>query len=78
MSEETRWDVVYGPKARQCYIQPHFCREWDRDGGCYGTNPDHGCSFEEARDIMVEYYKMLAESIGNLKGEESWMLEDGC
>jgi hypothetical protein len=48
-----RYDIVYtkdGPK-----IEPHFCRQWDEDGGCYGTNPLHGYSKEQADEIVNLY-----------------------
>lgn len=55
---ETRYDVVYA--EHHVYVEPHFCREWDDDGGCYGTNPDHGLSWTEARTEVAEYYEKLA------------------
>lgn len=51
-----RYDVIY--TSKQCYIQPHFCREWDEDGGCYGTNPYHGFTFEEAKREVINYYQL--------------------
>lgn len=42
-------------------IDAHFCREWTADGGCYGTNPDHGFTFDEACDQVAEYYERLAK-----------------
>ncbi|MEM7663813.1 MAG: hypothetical protein AAF292_16340 [Pseudomonadota bacterium] len=50
---EERFDIVWdedGPR-----IEPHFCREWDDEhGGCYGTNPNHGYTREEAeREIAL-------------------------
>lgn len=51
---DTRWDVVY--KENHVSIEPHFCREWDHTGGCYGTNPEHGYSFDEACDIVADWY----------------------
>lgn len=54
-----RYDVVYyktGPT-----IEPHFCREWDLDGGCFGSNPEHGLSLEEACDEVAEWYETKAK-----------------
>ncbi len=55
---KTRFDVVYNKDG--CTIEPHFCREWDGDGGCYGTNPDHGYSFKEACNQVAEYHERQA------------------
>lgn len=53
-----RYDVVfYSDKAT---IVPHFCRDWDSDGGCYGTNPDHGLSLDDACKEVADYYQRLA------------------
>jgi len=55
----TRYDVCFtehGPK-----IEHHFCREWDESGGCYGTNPEHGLSWGEARAEVVAWHKAQAE-----------------
>ncbi|MHC4686859.1 MAG: hypothetical protein ACYTEW_21495 [Planctomycetota bacterium] len=64
-----RFDVIYwehGPK-----VDYHFCREWDEDGGCYGTNPLHGLTWEEARDLVAMWYKAQAEYWEDLK-EKEW------
>lgn len=57
---QIRYDVIYtgfkGP-----YIDFHFCREWDGDKDCYGTNPDHGFTWEEARDEVIKYWAALEE-----------------
>lgn len=55
----SRWDVCYA--EHQCYPEPHFCREWDEDGGCYGTNPDHGMTWEEARKEVADWYQRMAD-----------------
>lgn len=63
-----RYDIVwneYGPS-----IQLHFCRDWDEEGGCYGTNRDHGMSFGEAKQFMVEFYEERAKSWRKLTHEE--------
>lgn len=50
----TRYDIQWeesGPKPIQ-----HFCREWDERGGCYGTNPDHGYTWEEVREEIARWH----------------------
>lgn len=59
--EISRWDVVYGPKEYECHLEPHFCREWDDKGGCYGTNPDHGFTWEDARAEVSKFYERLSK-----------------
>ena len=50
-----RWDICYG--SGMPTIQAHFCREWDSEGGgCYGTNPDHGYTWEEARLQVARWH----------------------
>jgi uncharacterized DUF497 family protein len=53
-----RYDVCY--HSDKVTIEPHFCREWDQDGGCYGTREDHGFAFDEAKQSVADWY--LAES----------------
>jgi hypothetical protein len=53
-----RFDIAY--HAEHATIEPHFCRSWDDEGGCYGTNPDHGYSFEEACDQVATWYEQQA------------------
>jgi len=55
----TRYDVIY--EADRCYIEPHFCREWENGEGCYGTNPHHGFTKEEAQKLVDEYYRNIRE-----------------
>lgn len=43
----SRYDVIFAHPSGVS-VEPHFCREWDDSGGCYGTNPDHGMSWSEA------------------------------
>lgn len=53
-----RYDISYrngGPT-----IEPHFCREWDDTGGCYGTNPHHGYSLDEAREQIAQWHEQQA------------------
>lgn len=54
-----RFDVTYrehGPT-----LDYHFCREWDGDGGCYGTNPDHGLTFAQAKAEIVAWHEHQAK-----------------
>ena len=53
-----RYDVIY--HSDHVSVEPHHCREWDEDGGCYGTNPDHGCAWGEACKIMAAYHTQQA------------------
>ncbi|MBZ9807721.1 hypothetical protein [Mesorhizobium sp. ESP-6-2] len=56
---DPRFDIEYvGDGAT---ISAHYCREWDENGGCYGTNPDHGYSFEEACDHVAQWYEQQAK-----------------
>lgn len=50
-----RYDIIYG--TIECTIEPHFCREWDNGEGCYGYNPHHGYSWEEAKQIVIQFYQ---------------------
>lgn len=60
---ELKFDVIYdGDKAT---IETHFCREWDENGGCYGTNPEHGFTLDEACDIVAEWYENQAKEWRN-------------
>lgn len=54
-----RYDVVYSKNTVE--IVEHFCREWDETGGCYGTNPNHGLSFEKAKQYVIDFYKKQIE-----------------
>lgn len=58
-----RFDVVY--ESGRCTIAPHFCREWTIDAsgaevGCYGTNPEHGMSFDAACGHVADWYEQQA------------------
>lgn len=61
---EPRFDVIYSETGIS--IDYHFCREWDENGGCYGTNPNHGFTFEEAKKAVVDYYQQKMEEAQNL------------
>lgn len=54
MSDESepRFDVIYEGMGTR--IDYHFCRQWDDEGGCYGTRQDHGYSFEEAKQVVID------------------------
>lgn len=54
-----RFDVTYGKGGVS--IEPHFCREWDDEGGCFGTNPDHGLSVAEACDEIACWHERQAK-----------------
>lgn len=56
---ETRFDVIY--TAHGVTLEPHFCREWDESGGCYGTNPDHGYALDEAREQIARWHEAQAQ-----------------
>lgn len=69
MTDEPRFDIIYD--GHGAHITYHFCREReDEDHGCYGTNPRHGFSFEEAKQQMIEYHKEQAERWANMTVEE--------
>jgi len=53
-----RFDVIY--ERYGCRLDYHFCREWDEDGGCYGTNPQHGMSFEDAAKEVADWHQAAA------------------
>jgi len=66
-----RFDVIYS-----CTIEPHFCRSWDEEGGCYGTNPNHGVSFEEACNEVAEFYAELSKQWKNRTHHECEYYKD--
>lgn len=55
---QMRFDVCYG--GDNCTIAPHFCREWDGNKGCFGTNAEHGLSFDDACDEVAEWHEKQA------------------
>lgn len=59
MTEKHRFDVSY--RGDDVSIDYHFCREWDGDDGCYGTNTSHGMTFDEARAVVADHYARLSE-----------------
>lgn len=58
MSDNQRYDVIYS-SSQECYLEPHFCREWDESGGCYGFNSRHGFSKAEGLEQQIEYYSTV-------------------
>lgn len=72
---ENRYDIVYD--GGKCSITFHFCREWDEYGeGCYGTNPTHGFTFEEAKKQVVEFYMRRVNDWSHLT-EKQWLKQHG-
>ena len=67
-----RYDVVYGGSyyAPSIHLAPHFCREWDDEGGCYGSREDHGYSWEEARAEVARWHREKAEQWAALTEDE--------
>jgi hypothetical protein len=53
------YDISYRDTGMD--IEPHFCRSWDDTGGCYGTNPAHGYTFEEARAEIARQLRQNAD-----------------
>ena len=53
---DIRYDIIYD-KYDRCYPEPHFCREMD----CFGYNPDHGFTWEQARKEVAKYYLDMAD-----------------
>ena len=47
-----RFDVIF--KGSETSIDYHFCRDPD----CFGTNEDHGYSFDEAKEVVVRELEM--------------------
>lgn len=73
-----RYDVIY-ESAQECHIEPHFCREWDESGGCFGFNEEHGFSELEALEHQIQYYinkvKNLEMDLHKLRSGENHELE---
>lgn len=58
--KSSRFDVEY--KGNGASLDYHFCREWDEDGGCYGTNENHGLSFEDACEEIAQWHEQQAKA----------------
>ena len=69
---EPRFDLSYGEHGAS--IDYHFCREWDGDDGCYGTNTNHGMSFDEAKEAMAQYHEAEAARWRAIKSFKDWDL----
>lgn len=63
---EYRFDAVI-TSPENSHLRIHHCRGWDVDPetnglrGCYGTNPEHGETFEDAKKELVEYLILQCE-----------------
>ena len=68
MMDIPRFDVIFERDGVR--LDYHFCREWDDKGGCYGTDPNHGYTFDEAKKEVADYYRKLAEYWDDLTLEE--------
>ena len=66
--EALRFDISFGEHGIS--IDYHFCREWTEDGGCYGTNPNHGYTWDEVRKMAADYYHNLSERWEKMSYEE--------
>lgn len=53
-----RYDICWRKHGPE--IEPHYCREWDEHGGCYGTNPQHGYTWDQACAEIAAWH--LAQS----------------
>jgi len=57
--DNQRFDVLY--RGDGATIDYHFCRSWDGDKGCYGTNMSHGRSWEEAKKEVADWHREQAK-----------------
>lgn len=56
---EPRFDFVYGEHGPR--LEYHFCREWEDGEGCYGGNPNHGYTLEEAVECINEHWREIRQ-----------------
>lgn len=64
-----KYDVSYGEHGPS--IVNHFCREWGEDGeGCYGTNEDHGMSFDRAKQLVMAWHYMEIDRIKGMSEKD--------
>lgn len=68
-----RFDVLFDSLGAR--MVHHFCRvlEKDENGdyqGCYGTNPHHGLTWEEAKREIAAWYRRRAEEWESLTYED--------
>lgn len=71
------FDVIYGPSDWHptAYIERHFCRQVGPEG-CFGTNPNHGMSFENASEQVAKWFEEQAERWRQMSLEE-WQQMNG-
>lgn len=60
-----RYDIIWDPFP---HIDFHFCRA----NSCYGTNLEHGFTFERAKEDIINYYKSMIEYWENIS-EKEWL-----
>lgn len=63
-----KYDVIYG--FNEVSIEPHYCREWDDSGGCYGSNEHHGLTYEKAKIEVISFYENIIDIWKNKSEEE--------
>lgn len=69
----TRYDMVY--ERYGVYLEPHFCREWSVDSagemvGCYGTDPDHGYTWEDGKQELIDWHQKQIDWLKEVKEED--------
>lgn len=54
-----RYDIIFGSEGLHPWVavSPHFCREL----GCFGTDPDHGYTWEQAREEVAKWHEEQAQ-----------------
>jgi hypothetical protein len=75
MQTDPRFDVIYDGLNNLPHIDYHFCREFDGDQGCFGTSPHHGCSYEEAKQEIINHLITLTEQWRN-RSLKDWLREN--
>lgn len=75
---DVRYDVVYGGdiSVPTCYVRPHYCRDWDESGGCYGTNEAHGMAWKDARAAVADWYEARSILWRHKDEDESGYVQD--
>ena len=63
-----RYDIEYSADGSGGKLVNHFCRviTYDSEGnekGCFGTDPTHGYSFEEAKEQLALFFEKKATEI---------------
>ena len=54
--DEPRFDISFGEHGPS--FDYHF--EWHGETSCYGTNPNHGYTFDEVKEVMAEHHESMA------------------